>query len=283
MSLVPPRSLPLACSDPRGSGIPVLFVHGFSHNRSVWEKLGRTLPEAFRPIAVDLRGHGESPWSIEGEYDLRCYAADLPALLDRLGVERAVVVGHSLGGNVATLFAAAYPERILSLVLVDTGPALEASGTSQVVDDVESALRSFGRVAGFRQQLGQIHPKGDPEILDRLAATSLVERIDGRYEPALDPGVLGLGSEGTDLVALERELWESLGRVSAPVLVVRGGVSAILSEKVAREMVDEVLPDGRLVTIPEAGHAVMIDQGAELAAAICGFVAARSGSGDSKA
>ena len=108
----------LAYSDPREAGTPVLFVHGISHNRVVWEKLAKDLPDALRPIAVDLRGHGDSPWSPSSAYDLRDYAADLPLVLDALDIDGAAVVGHSLGGNVSTLFAAARPDRVRALVLV---------------------------------------------------------------------------------------------------------------------------------------------------------------------
>jgi pimeloyl-ACP methyl ester carboxylesterase len=254
-------------------------VHGISHNRSVWEKLADALPEVFRPILVDLRGHGRSPWSLEAAYDLADYAADLPVLLDELRIERAFVVAHSLGGNVSTLFAAARPERVPGLVLVDTGPALDVMGTTHIADEIGSALRSYGSIAEFRGQLKGIHPIGDAEILDRLARASLVARVDGRYEPALDPGVLGSAVTSRDFVALERELWSALASLRCPVLVVRGGRSAILSDKVAHEMVDEVLADGRLVTLPDAGHAVMIDDGPGLADALRRFLEALADSG----
>ena len=266
------RSLPLVYSDPRESGTPILFVHGISHNRSVWEKLVGELPQGLRPISMDLRGHGESPWSINANYDLQDYAADLPALLDHLEINRTYVVAHSLGGNIATLFASAHPERVLALVLVDTGPSLDTTGTVHIADEIGSALRSYSSIAEFREQLGSIHPNGDSEILDRLAGASVVARMDGRFELALDPGVLGAAVESPDLVALERDLWCALGALSAPVLVVRGGVSAILSEKVANEMVDEVLIDGCLITLPDAGHAIMIDDGPGLVAAIRDFM-----------
>jgi pimeloyl-ACP methyl ester carboxylesterase len=269
------KALPLAFSDPRGQGTPVLFVHGFAHNRSVWEKFATGLPKDLRPISVDLRGHGESPWAPDGAYDLVDYASDLPALLDSLEIERVVVVGHSLGGNVSTLFAAAEPARINALVLVDTGPALEIGGLTHVMDDVGDALRSYASVTEFKGQLEMTHPSGDPEVLSRLAETGVVERIDGRVEPAFDPGVLGLGGTRdprADPVSLERELWAALGRIRCPVLVVRGGVSAFLTEKVAREMVDEVLVDGRLVTLATAGHSVMIDDAPGLHEALGDFL-----------
>jgi pimeloyl-ACP methyl ester carboxylesterase len=267
------QSLKLAYSDSRGRGTPILFVHGFFHNRSVWEKLASALPAQYRPISVDLRGHGESPWSLEGDYDLRSYARDLSALLDDLDIRRAFVVGHSMGGNVATLFAKEMAARALGLVLVDTGPTLEATGTDHVVDEVEDALRSYPSVSAWRDQLSLIHRSGDPEILDRLASTSGVARLDGRFEPALDPGVLGRADDPVDLVTLEHDLWSALRGLKCPVLVVRGGVSAILREKVAREMVEEALQFGRLVTLEKAGHAVMIDDGPGLREAIQSFLA----------
>lgn len=270
------KPLPLAYSDPRGQGTPVLLVHGFGHNRVVWEKLARALPERFRPISVDLRGHAESPWSPGGEYDLACYAADLEALTASLGLDRLHVVAHSLGGSIATLFAARTSARIASLTLVDTGPALESSGSSHVLDEVASGLRSFATVAEYRASLSAIHPLGDRELLDRLAETGLVRRLDGRYEPALDPGVLGDGGDGgtpEQLAETTRQLWQALAALACPVLVVRGGLSAILSEKVANEMVDHVLLDGRLVTLPRAGHGIMLDDGVGLARVVGEFLA----------
>ncbi len=269
-----PKPLPLAYSDPCGAGTPVLLVHGFGHNRVVWEKLVRALPAGLRPISVDLRGHADSPWSPAGEYDLGCYAADLEALTIALGLDRLHVIAHSLGGSIATLFAARTSARIASLTLVDTGPALESSGSSHVVEEVASGLRSFATVAEYRASLSAIHPLGDPELLDRLAETGLVRRLDGRFEPALDPGVLGDGGTPEQLAETTRQLWQALAALACPVLVVRGGLSAILSEKIAREMVDHVLRDGRLVTLPRAGHGIMLDDGEGLARTLVEFLAA---------
>ena len=272
MSAAKQGRLRLAYSDPRGEGTPVLLVHGFFHNRSVWEQLAEALPAEFRPISVDLRGHGESPWSVDGDYGMRSYAGDLASLLDLLGIQQTFVVGHSLGGNVSTLFTADLADRALGLVLVDTGPVLESTGTDHVVDEIENALRSYASRSAWRDQLSSIHPAGNAQLLDRLAETSVVERLDGRFEPALDPGVLGRADASVDLVALERDLWSALRSLRCPVLVIRGGVSAILREKVAREMVEETLHDGHLVTLEKAGHAVMIDDGPGLIHAVQDFL-----------
>ena len=255
----PGKPIPLAFSDERGSGRPVLFVHGFSHSRYVWEAFCRQLAPELRPVAVDLRGHGESDWSPEGHYDVRDYALDLPATLDRLEVERAVVVAHSLGGNASTFFAAQAPDRVEGLVLVDTGPALSVGGMMHIARDVGEAIGSYDSVEAFRTRLTMTHPLADPEVIGRLAETGVVRRLDGRFEPRIDPGVLAGSAEAEDLAAIERDLWEALGQIRCPTLVVRGGLSAILDESVAQRMVGEVLSRGRLVTLEQAGHGVMMD------------------------
>ncbi len=265
----------LAISDPRPRGEAILFVHGFSHNRSVWHDVVDSLPERWRPISLDLRGHGESDWSASGAYDLSDYASDLPACLDALGVERAHIVGHSLGGNVCTLFCAEHPERVRSLTLVDTGPSLAVEGAAHVLGEVGDALRSYPSTEAFREQLSRLHPVGDGALLDRLARASLVRRLDGRYEPALDPGVLGegLGSVASvDAEAMEERLWQALRALGCPVLVLRGGLSSILSEEVARRMVETELVAGRLETLARAGHAIMIDDPSGLSERLIRFL-----------
>ena len=255
----------------------MLFVHGFSHNRFVWEKLARQLDSGQRPICVDLRGHGDSDWSPEGHYDVRDYALDLPACLDDLGIERAVVVAHSLGGNAATFFAADAPERVEALVLVDTGPALSLAGMMHIARDMGEALQSYDSVDAFRTRLAMTHPLGDPEVIGRLAETAVVRRRDGRFEPAIDPGVLAGSAEAEDLLAIEEDLWAALARIECPTLVVRGGLSAILGDEVARKMVDEVLAEGRIETLEQAGHGVMLDDGPGLLRCLEDFLASLEG------
>lgn len=278
---LPEEGLALGLEDPRGKGEPILFVHGFGHNRAVWRAVSHALPSRWRPIAVDLRGHGGSDWSPEGAYGLEDYARDLPAALDGLGVRRVHVVAHSLGGNVATLFAAAHPTRVRSLTLVDTGPSLASVGSAHVLGEVGDSLGSHESVEAWRRQLGRIHALAEPAWLDDFAAASLVERLDGRFELALDPGVMGPGVGGGEaaeearaIAAIEARLWSALSALRCPVLVLRGGASAILSEEVAERMVSETLADGRLALIPGAGHAIMLDDPAGLRAQLVGFLEA---------
>src|SRR5688500_3022732 len=104
--------------DEVGTGMPVVLLHGFPHNRSLWAPQTSALLEHGRCIAPDLRGFGES--GREGPYSMEQYAADVVALLASLGIDRAVVGGLSMGGYVALALWRAKPEIVRALVLADT-------------------------------------------------------------------------------------------------------------------------------------------------------------------
>lgn len=103
-----------------GAGPVVLFIHGLLGSRRNWGKLVDTLRTDFRVLAPDLFGHGASAKPM-GDYSLGAHAATLRDLLDRLGIERATLVGHSLGGGIALQFCYLFPQRVERLVLVSSG------------------------------------------------------------------------------------------------------------------------------------------------------------------
>jgi pimeloyl-ACP methyl ester carboxylesterase len=264
----------LAVSDPRGEGAPVVFVHGFSNDRFVWEDLARALPDAYRPICYDLRGHGDSGWSLEGRYHPLDHARDLAELCDALGLGRAVFVGHSMGGNIAALLASRRPEQARALALVDAGPALGQDAWRRASGDVGDQARAYASVAEYRRLLALAYPLAAPAALDRLARTSLVQRRDGRFEPKLDPILLELLGSDEQLRETEAMLWDALAKLRCPVLIARGERSAMLPEEVARRMAERAIADARLVQIPSAGHAVAFDNRPALQAELEAFLSA---------
>lgn len=267
--------VPIAVEDRGGSAPPVLFVHGFAHQRGVWTGLIERLVTPLRAIAPDLRGHGESGWSIPGEYAVDHHALDLGHVLDELALERVTIVAHSLGGNAATLAAAAHPDRVAGLVLIDTGPGLSVAGLQWIAAGATGPVRSYARRDDYRATLEATHPLADPARLDRLAEGSLVRRVDGRHEARLDPAVLRGPVDAGVIADVEERLWRALANVRCRTLVVRGGKSAMLPAAVANRMVDEVLGNAELRLIERAGHSIMLDAEAELAGVIDGFLAAR--------
>jgi len=262
-------------SDSRGAGAPVVFVHGFSNDRFVWDDLVGALPDN-RAIRHDLRGHGDSGWSLDCRYHLFDHARDLLEVVDALGIESAALVGHSLGGNIAALFAARNPARVSRLVMIDSGPALGVDAWRRASSDVSEQARAYESVAEYRKLLGLAYPLAAGAALERLARTSLVQRRDGRFEPKLDPALLELLGTEAELRETEATLWDALAKLRCPVLLARGERSAMLPEEVARKMTERVISNARLAQIPNAGHAVMFDSGAELARVVCDFLDERT-------
>ncbi|GMV48656.1 MAG: 3-oxoadipate enol-lactonase 2 [Nitrospirae bacterium] len=105
--------------DDQGTGLPVVFLHAFPLNRSMWRPQITALSARFRTISVDLRGHGESDAPLWA-FTLEQYADDVAALLDHLSIDRAVLVGLSMGGYVSLMFTRKYVDRLKGLILADT-------------------------------------------------------------------------------------------------------------------------------------------------------------------
>lgn len=105
-----------------GSGPPILLLHGLTGRSTGWREVAVRLHPKFRPVAMDLRGHGGSGRPDSG-YDMQTLAGDALRVLDALGIERVHLIGHSLGGRIAFAFAAAFPQRVERLVIEEAHPA----------------------------------------------------------------------------------------------------------------------------------------------------------------
>jgi pimeloyl-ACP methyl ester carboxylesterase len=225
----------------------MLLLHGIGNYGRYWDLFADAIAGRVRLVAPDARGHGESGRPTGGY---------------QLGIARAVVVGHSMGGLHAITLAARHPGRVRALAIVDASPDPLPAGT-------ERARRLLtGRPARFR---------------NREEARAYLERTSPGYSAAVYENRIAFAfrtEDGglvwrSDPAALERimsgrvpaeDRWDALGRVACPTLVVRGTRSNVLSEDVARRMV-QTLPDGHLMEL-DAGHNVPLDRPRELADAV---------------
>lgn len=260
-------------------GVPMLFVHGFSNEAHIWDDYVPHVMPHYAVHALDQRGHGESSWSDEGHYAYEHLVADVETVVDQLGFERLVYVGHSLGGRVGTLFAGRNPERVAGFVLVDIGPELDARGSIRIrMDAEERGDGTFDRVAQFETYLAHAYPAATPTAIRRMAHYGLRPLEDGRFALRMDTrfragrGADDLEAQRAYEEATQAELWDALAKIQCPTLVVRGAASDILSPEIADRMVDEVLPNGQLAVVPRAGHSVMTDNPEGFAEAVNGFV-----------
>jgi pimeloyl-ACP methyl ester carboxylesterase len=261
-------------------GVALLLLHGFGNDAHIWDDFAPSVAPYYKTFALDHRGHGDSAWDPERRYDHDAMLADVEAVTAELGIERLVLIGHSLGGRIATLFAGRHPERLAGFVIVDVGPEVDARGQLRIRMDVESQPTPlFDSVAEYARALSLNYPAATPTALARMAEHGLRRREDGRYELKMDPTLRGAfsGRESPEQAAA-RELehqqasWDALARITCPALVVRGAASDILSPDVADHMVDDVLPNGRLAIVARAGHSVMTDNPEGFRDAVCDFV-----------
>ena len=263
-------------------GVPLLMLHGFGNEAHIWGDLGPELAPYYRAVALDHRGHGDSDWHPDARYEHEHMVADVEQVLDRLDIERLVLLGHSLGGRVSTLFAGRHPERMAGLVLVDIGPELDPRGPLRMRQEVEQhSDPRFETIEQYARIVSLNYPASSPEAVMRMARDELRQREDGRYQLKMDPKLRdAMGGTGTpeQLEAREAEMiraqWAALAVIPCPTLVVRGAASDFLSPEIADRMVEEVLPNGQLAVVPQAGHSVMTDNPQGFCKAVCDFAVA---------
>jgi pimeloyl-ACP methyl ester carboxylesterase len=261
-------------------GIPLLLVHGFGNEAHIWDEFAPQIAPYYRVLALDLRGHGDSGKDPERRYDYQDHVADLEAVVDGLGADRVVLVGHSLGGRVCVLYGGRHPQRLAGLVMVDSAPDLDRRGTLRISLDVrQNPDPSFASVAEYETVLSLAYPAARPSAIVRMARHGLVQREDGRFALKMDPAFRGMGAGEVrpEQMAereknLSREMWAALAALPCPTLVVRGAASDILSPEVADRMVDEVIENAKLAVVPQAGHSVMTDNPEGFRDAVCSFI-----------
>ena len=249
-----------------GQGPPAVLLHGGSLTARTWDYVAIALRADFRLVALDMRGHGASDWA--DDYSIESYVTDLMAVMDGLGLERANIVGMSLGGNVACEFALRHLDRIESLAMIDV--------TSRPVFAATARMRSF--MTGFRgaatveevvEMALAVSPRSDPERLHYRMRALLKRGDDGRLVWKHD----GRHRRPSDYAAILGHLAGFEARVhdmAAPFLLARGGESLIVTEDAAHDFTAR-FPDGRWINIAGAGHNVQEDNPRDLADTLRAF------------
>jgi pimeloyl-ACP methyl ester carboxylesterase len=259
-------------------GFPCVLLHGFAEAGCVWSHLATRLLPQLRVLAIDLRGHGGSGWDPQARYETETFALDLGRVVAALRLERTVLIGHSLGADIAIRYTAAHPGQVAALVIIDFGPELTKAGVDEVMRAFADTPRTFASTDDYAQWLIERRPFADQKMLKQFARCSLRQSSGGNWELKADPA-LGAGSllsrfEANGARYCDPAMWRELERIKCPTLIVRGVASGVLPYDVPGRMVDRLHAAGRLASIAAAGHSVMLDNPGELSTNVTGFLTA---------
>jgi len=236
----------------RGIGSAVLLTHGYSATSRMWAPQIRGLADRCRLIVWDLRGHGESDSPQDpAAYSEALSVADMAAILDACGVERAVVGGLSLGGYLSLAFHVAHPGRVEALMLFDTGPGYRN----------DEARQKWNRMA-----------EGYARGLDEKGLASLGSGVEVRAAQHRSASGLALAARGI-LKQADARVIDSLGGIRVPTLVLWGERDEAFAKP--GEYMAAKIPGARKVVIPGAGHAANLDQPDAFNAAVGDFLGSR--------
>lgn len=252
-----------------GDGPALLLMHGLTRNSADFEPLAARLADRYRLIVPDQRGRGLSDYDSDaGNYRPDVYAADMVALLDRLRVERAGLLGTSMGGLIAMIMAAMQPDRVQAVVLNDVGPQIEPDGLARIQAYVGPSLpvKSWEEAAERCAAInGVAFPDFGADDWLTFARRACVEVDGGAVRFAYDPAI-AVAPEGVVSLAPPDlwPLWDML--TNLPVLVVRGALSDLLSARTVTEMASRHAGPFAAVEVAGRGHAPILEEPAALAA-----------------
>ena len=248
---------------PEGStALPVLCMHGLTRNARDFAALAEDLAASRRVIVPEMRGRGLSAYAADSDsYTPPVYVADVEKLLAEQGITRFIAIGTSMGGLMTMLMAHAAPGRMAAVVMNDIGPAVDAAGLSRISGYVGQG-RSYPTWVHAARGLAEAHGAAFPDFdLDQwldMAKRTMVVSQNGRivfdYDMAIAEPFAKPGN------AAPPNLWlafEALRRV--PMLLVRGGLSDLLSEDTVRQM-GERNPAMTSITVSRVGHAPTLDE-----------------------
>jgi 3-oxoadipate enol-lactonase len=255
------NGITIAYSD-RGTGLPIIFLHAFPLNRTMWAQQEEALSLRFRVITVDLRGHGESDAPL-WRYTLEQSADDVNALLDQLSIQQAIFVGLSMGGYILFAFYRKYAARVKGLILADTRA------------QADTAEGKDGRF----QMAQTAYKKGPSAIADIMmpkllspatiqTRTALVQQVRVMIENNQISGIAG------DLMAMaERpDSIPLLKQITCPAQIIVGELDQATPPSDAQLMADQI-PNARLSIIPGAAHLTNLEQPEAFNHIVANFVA----------
>ena len=235
---------------------PLVLLHGGNQSAHSWDLVSLHLAGRYRVLALDQRGHGDSEWARDAAYGIGEMAEDAVAFIGQLGLERPIVMGHSMGGRVTMEVLKRRPGIARAAVFVDVGPEISGEGTRAIRDFIQRNIE-FDDLDEFIERVVEYDPYRTREHITRTVRYNLIQRADGKYITKSDRILKDPAfrrARDNDGVPLSIGL-DVVRDFDLPALVIRGGDSNVLTEQGADDFA-AAMPQGQLRTVPDCGHNV---------------------------
>lgn len=239
---------------------PVLMLHGIRGYSDTFEGIAAALQPEFRVIAFDQRGRGGSDWDPQRNYYTDTYVADVEAIVDQLELERFDLLGHSMGGINAIVYAARHPKRVRRLVIEDAGPGAfdRSAGAQRIRGEFATTPERFDTWDAAADFMRALRPTVTEEARQQRLRNMLKPLPGGGYTWRYDHAGIAATRLNPDPARLP-DLEAAVRAIRCDTLVVRGGRSDYLQPDMVAHM-RELNPRIAAVEIPDAGHYVHDDQ-----------------------
>lgn len=214
----------------------IVFIHGLMAFSANWRKIASRLENEFQCLIYDQRGHGRS-FKPETGYAPEDFAEDLNKITDELGWKEFHLVGHSMGGRNAMVFADLYPEKVKTLVIEDMGPDTDPEVFqyyTQLFEVIPTPFQSKEEVKNFFDHtfLQKFKPKEPPQVLSTFLQANIEEKTNGTFDWRFSKNaVLEIVHEGH-----KKNRWDELSNFKMPVYLIRGENSHVLSRETFEKM-----------------------------------------------
>ncbi|HET6519470.1 MAG TPA: alpha/beta fold hydrolase [Geminicoccaceae bacterium] len=253
-----------------GSGPPLVLIHGAFVDRHMWASQVEFLRDRHRVVTLDLRGHGETGPTPAASYSIPLFAADVEALLDHLGIERAILGGLSMGGMVAQTLAAARPDRVAALILANTVRHSAPTRWNRVVRDVffpREVLWPALRWLGMRRSTAVMFKLIELFGPDRQERSRVVRVYGKAALRAMSPDEVAKVFE-----AFYHFVGVDFARLTMPALILDGEEDSEGGREQARAL-RGALPCATLEIVPLAGHNAALENPEAFNDAVARFLA----------
>ncbi len=246
----------------------MLLLHGGAQTAHMWDFFALAMRDDYHIVALDQRGHGDTDWAKDGDYTTEAHVADVNAVTDAIGFDHFLLQGLSMGGRNSYGFAARHPQKVRALTIVDVGPDIQVEGRKRIQEFMEDT-EVFESFDWLVKRARQYMPFREEAQIRGSLINNLKPLQDGRWTWKHDRRRGIRRDRGGEFSG---NAWNDVAAIRCPTLIVRGAQSDIFSAKTAQRMLS-MIPGGKLVEVPRAGHLVPGDNPIEFERTVRSFLA----------